>query len=114
MCGSATHPGGGIMGAPGRNAALEILGSSARQAGRKRSDRRHLRRRRTQRPGGSSGAVLAAALKTLVLEARAAVGGAAITGELSPGFRISTLAHAAQPAAALMSELRSRPNTASS
>jgi phytoene dehydrogenase-like protein len=26
MCGSATHPGGGIMGAPGRNAALRILG----------------------------------------------------------------------------------------
>jgi phytoene dehydrogenase-like protein len=25
MCGSATHPGGGIMGAPGRNAALEVL-----------------------------------------------------------------------------------------
>jgi len=25
MCGSATHPGGGIMGAPGRNAALAIL-----------------------------------------------------------------------------------------
>jgi phytoene dehydrogenase-like protein len=25
MCGSATHPGGGIMGAPGRNAAFEIL-----------------------------------------------------------------------------------------
>jgi phytoene dehydrogenase-like protein len=25
MCGSAAHPGGGIMGAPGRNAALEIL-----------------------------------------------------------------------------------------
>jgi phytoene dehydrogenase-like protein len=25
MCGSATHPGGGIMGAPGRNAALELL-----------------------------------------------------------------------------------------
>jgi phytoene dehydrogenase-like protein len=25
MCGSATHPGGGIMGAPGRNAAAEIL-----------------------------------------------------------------------------------------
>jgi phytoene dehydrogenase-like protein len=25
MCGSATHPGGGIMGAPGRNAAREIL-----------------------------------------------------------------------------------------
>jgi phytoene dehydrogenase-like protein len=27
MCGSATHPGGGIMGAPGRLAALEILRS---------------------------------------------------------------------------------------
>jgi phytoene dehydrogenase-like protein len=25
MCGSSTHPGGGIMGAPGRNAAREIL-----------------------------------------------------------------------------------------
>ena len=25
MCGSATHPGGGIMGAPGRNAAREVL-----------------------------------------------------------------------------------------
>ena len=25
MCGSATHPGGGIMGAPGRNAALTVL-----------------------------------------------------------------------------------------
>jgi phytoene dehydrogenase-like protein len=25
MCGSATHPGGGIMGAPGRIAAREIL-----------------------------------------------------------------------------------------
>ena len=28
MCGSATHPGGGIMGAPGRNAALRILGQT--------------------------------------------------------------------------------------
>ena len=26
MCGSATHPGGGIMGAPGKNAAETILG----------------------------------------------------------------------------------------
>jgi phytoene dehydrogenase-like protein len=25
MCGAATHPGGGIMGAPGRMAAMEIL-----------------------------------------------------------------------------------------
>jgi phytoene dehydrogenase-like protein len=29
MCGSATHPGGGIMGAPGRIAALELLGAKA-------------------------------------------------------------------------------------
>jgi phytoene dehydrogenase-like protein len=29
MCGSATHPGGGIMGAPGRNAARRILGRKA-------------------------------------------------------------------------------------
>jgi phytoene dehydrogenase-like protein len=28
MCGSATHPGGGIMGAPGRNAAMQILRKS--------------------------------------------------------------------------------------
>ncbi|HEY7290471.1 MAG TPA: NAD(P)/FAD-dependent oxidoreductase [Vicinamibacterales bacterium] len=28
MCGSATHPGGGIMGAPGRNAAMRILGKN--------------------------------------------------------------------------------------
>jgi phytoene dehydrogenase-like protein len=26
LCGSATHPGGGIMAAPGRNAALRVLG----------------------------------------------------------------------------------------
>jgi phytoene dehydrogenase-like protein len=29
MCGSATHPGGGIMGAPGRLAAQEILKDGA-------------------------------------------------------------------------------------
>jgi phytoene dehydrogenase-like protein len=29
LCGSATHPGGGIMGAPGRNAALRVLGARA-------------------------------------------------------------------------------------
>jgi len=32
MCGSATHPGGGIMGAPGRLAALEILKDSGNGA----------------------------------------------------------------------------------
>ena len=30
MCGSATHPGGGIMGAPGRNAAMKILADVGR------------------------------------------------------------------------------------
>ena len=44
-------------------------------------------------------------LATLVLEARPVVGGAAITDEIHPGFRISTLAHAAQPAAALLNDL---------
>ncbi|HEY3886331.1 MAG TPA: NAD(P)/FAD-dependent oxidoreductase [Vicinamibacterales bacterium] len=29
MCGSATHPGGGIMGAPGRNAAMRIVKETA-------------------------------------------------------------------------------------
>jgi phytoene dehydrogenase-like protein len=29
MCGSATHPGGGIMGAPARNCALRILGQKS-------------------------------------------------------------------------------------
>ncbi len=29
MCGSATHPGGGIMGAPGRNSALAVLAGKA-------------------------------------------------------------------------------------
>jgi phytoene dehydrogenase-like protein len=31
MCGSATHPGGGIMGAPGRIAALEVLKEAKRR-----------------------------------------------------------------------------------
>jgi len=32
MCGSSTHPGGGVMGAPGYNAAREILGDLKRKA----------------------------------------------------------------------------------
>lgn len=32
MCGSATHPGGGIMAAPGRNAAMAILGRNTAAA----------------------------------------------------------------------------------
>ena len=61
--------------------------------------------------GGHNGLAAAAVLarggaKTLVLEARSSIGGAAITEEIHPGFRISALAHAAQPAARLISELR--------
>lgn len=33
MCGSSTHPGGGVMGAPGRNAAAEILHDLKRSSG---------------------------------------------------------------------------------
>ena len=39
MCGSATHPGGGIMGAPGRIAALEVLKARKRGRGRGRGGR---------------------------------------------------------------------------
>jgi len=41
-----------------------------------------------------------AGLKTLVLERREIVGGAAVTEEIHPGFRCSTLAHATAPIAA--------------
>jgi phytoene dehydrogenase-like protein len=33
LCGSSTHPGGGVMGAPGRNAAAEILRAAGRNPG---------------------------------------------------------------------------------
>lgn len=51
---------------------------------------------------GHNGLVVAAylakaGLKTLVLERRAMVGGAAVTEEIHPGFRCSTLAHTAAP-----------------
>src|ERR1700759_4337790 len=52
--------------------------------------------------GGHNGLVTAfylarAGFKPLVLERRPQVGGAAITDEFHPGFRCSTLAHAAGP-----------------
>jgi phytoene dehydrogenase-like protein len=52
--------------------------------------------------GGHNGLVAAcylakAGLKTLVLERRETVGGAAVTEEIHPGFRCPTLAHAAGP-----------------
>ncbi len=39
MCGSATHPGGGIMGAPGRIAALEVLKTQRNARDRQRAGR---------------------------------------------------------------------------
>ncbi len=39
MCGSATHPGGGIMGAPGRIAALEVLKTQRSTRDRQRARR---------------------------------------------------------------------------
>jgi phytoene dehydrogenase-like protein len=55
--------------------------------------------------GGHNGLVAAcylakAGLKTLVLERRDIVGGAAVTEEIAPGFRCSTLAHATAPLSA--------------
>ncbi|HEY8412357.1 MAG TPA: NAD(P)/FAD-dependent oxidoreductase [Pyrinomonadaceae bacterium] len=52
--------------------------------------------------GGHNGLVAAcylakSGLKTLVLERREVVGGGAVTEEIKPGFRISTLDHAAGP-----------------
>jgi phytoene dehydrogenase-like protein len=40
LCGSSTHPGGGIMAAPGRNAARRVL-KDLRRAGRERVPRSH-------------------------------------------------------------------------
>src|SRR5689334_12162482 len=55
--------------------------------------------------GGHNGLVAAcylakSGLKTLVLERREVVGGGAVTEEIHPGFRVSTLDHAAGPFAA--------------
>ena len=55
--------------------------------------------------GGHNGLVAAcylakSGLKTLVLERRELVGGGAVTGEVTPGFRCSTLDHAAGPLSA--------------
>ena len=61
--------------------------------------------------GGHNGLVAAAylaksGLKTLVLERREVVGGGAVTEEIAPGFRVSTLDHAAGPfSAQVLSDL---------
>ena len=77
MCGSATHPGGGIMGAPGRNAAMKILADRIGMSNV------------VIIGGGHNGLVAAfylakAGVKPLVLERSDHVGGGAITTEISP------------------------------
>ena len=83
------------MGANGRIAALEVLARPRPEGGLGDGDRRlrrHRRRWRPQRPG--RGRYLGkAGLRTLVLERRERVGGAAATSELAPGARVPTLAH---------------------
>ena len=86
MCGSATHPGGGIMGAPGRLAALEILKDTGATSAWP------MTRDVIIVGGGHNGLVTAfylakAGFKPLVLERRPQTGGGAITEEFSPGFR---------------------------
>src|SRR5882672_10133290 len=62
--------------------------------------------------GGHNGLVAAcylakAGLRTLVFERREIVGGAAVTEEIHPGFRCSSLAHSAAPfSSQVMKDLR--------
>ena len=95
MCGSSTHPGGGVMGAPGANAADAILrdlgGSKCGVAAAAHYDSVVV-------GGGHNGLVCAAYLarggrSVLVLEAAERLGGAAVTREFAPGFRVSACAH---------------------
>jgi phytoene dehydrogenase-like protein len=90
------------MGAPGRLAALEILKDGKVPRDVRRTPLLSGRMAETRDivivGGGHNGLVTAfylakAGFKPLVLERRAQVGGAAITEELHPGFRCSTLAH---------------------
>jgi phytoene dehydrogenase-like protein len=96
MCGSATHPGGASHGSVGKK--------------RGDGDFERFQTRQDLMPtydiitigGGHNGLVASwylarAGLKTLVLERREIVGGAAITEGLHPGFHCSTLAHAVGP-----------------
>ncbi len=89
MCGSSTHPGGGVMGAPGRNAAAEIL----REAEGARRDERCLCRPLMSIVigGGANGLACAARLagsgrRVTLVEAGETVGGGAGVREVAPGF----------------------------
>ena len=100
MCGSSTHPGGGVMGAPGANAARR------HSAGSGTSAMSAMPGSAAAGPkydcivigGGHNGLVCATYLarggrSVLVLEAAERVGGAAVTREFAPGFRVSACAH---------------------
>src|SRR6185369_4813779 len=88
---------GGIKGANGRLAAIEIL-KDHKGAAYPMPDKRDV----VIIGGGHNGLVTAfylakAGFKPLVLERRVQTGGAAITEEFHPGFRGSVLAHSAGP-----------------
>ncbi len=102
MCGSATHPGGGIMGAPGRNAAMQMLKDLECQLNwiwleiRSKSESAIglIDNDCTTSPSSAVVTTVSwppvisrrADLKTLVLERREIVGGGAVTEEIHPGF----------------------------
>ena len=93
------HPGGGIMGAPGRIAALEVVKelSKGRAGGRdehvgSRAIRRVVVGGGPQRPDVRRATSARAGLRVLVVERRERVGGAADTIEVAPGVR-APLAH---------------------
>ena len=96
MCGSATHPGGGIMGAPGRIAALEVLKGRKRTIGGRRRDGRA--RDVVVIGAGHNGLVAAAYLAkdgrtVTVLERADEVGGILRGSEIAPGFTAPGIAH---------------------
>ncbi len=90
MCGSATHPGGGIMGAPGRNAAHDHPRRDARVSGSTHDV--------IVIGAGHNALVTAfylarAGRRPLVLEKQALVGGGAVTTEIHAGFRCPRFSH---------------------
>ncbi len=102
LCGSSTHPGGGIMGANGRIAALEVLKALAAEGGLTMTTptdaaERSLTTRSSSAPGTTASSPRPTwrgpACGVLVLERRERVGGVADTTELAPGVRVPALAH---------------------